>query len=622
MKRNILSLAVSAAILSGCGGGGASGGDTPAPRATPQPSQPTTPAFDISATVVGGTELRSFERFGFSITSNEELDAIQVTQLSGDPALFVTSTATSYKARLPVVYQPQTLSFQIVARSKDGDQDVEVIDVNVNPFDYDSIVLSDESAFSLKEGRTDYKTNDYAILEFPVYSVVERGSYSGKYCYPDPNFCEDNGPAVFLPLLSMATGDFNGDGNEDVAVSTTVYPQFYADGRGRIAVIYGNGDGTMDPNVQEFPAVTPYRIEVQDFNGDGIDDIWVPNGGFDELREDGTAVGMQHAPLFMAFGGKLGMTDASNMINDDYSVREPLTHTGCAGDFTGDGFPDAVGFDAAFINDGTGRLNLVNMREVFSGAGYGGNHTCHIDDLDGDGIGDLIMNTTPGQSVNTIQVMYSSDHPDWTQRQLVGYSFDIFGNDAESVPSGNDIIALDVDGDGDKDVVSAYTRGQPYYRGRKVKIFINRGEKNLVDETDTRFPNQFRAEGTQLEEDLGVGIGEGNLFAVDFNNDGCMDIYDTLAAPTDEWLGVEHYPGIARTLPILNSCEGTFSHMDTSVFPSGIAGHNEVVPLDVGIPVNLDNDGTLDLIVMTEVRGDVDNEIGARALYTVINTQQ
>ena len=72
--------------------------------------------------------------------------------------------------------------------------------------------------------------------------------------------------------ISVAVGDFNGDGKPDLAVANN-YSNTY--GTGTASVLLGNGDGTFQ-TPQNFAAGTsPESVGVGDFNGDGKPDLAV-----------------------------------------------------------------------------------------------------------------------------------------------------------------------------------------------------------------------------------------------------------------------------------------------------------------------------------------------------------
>jgi hypothetical protein len=88
----------------------------------------------------------------------------------------------------------------------------------------------------------------------------------------------NNGDGTFQPavkyavapgLVSLALGDFNGDGNADVAVISG----------SAVSVLLGNGDGTFR-NQLNYGGGTPTRLAVGDLNGDGKPDL-VTVGGVD-----------------------------------------------------------------------------------------------------------------------------------------------------------------------------------------------------------------------------------------------------------------------------------------------------------------------------------------------------
>src|SRR5207244_4194421 len=66
--------------------------------------------------------------------------------------------------------------------------------------------------------------------------------------------------------VSVAAGDFNGDGVPDLAVANNGEPTFGH--RGNVSVLVGNGDGTFRAPSTVVTANTPTAVVVGDFNGD------------------------------------------------------------------------------------------------------------------------------------------------------------------------------------------------------------------------------------------------------------------------------------------------------------------------------------------------------------------
>src|SRR5438128_1433983 len=97
--------------------------------------------------------------------------------------------------------------------------------------------------------------------------------------------------------ISVAVGDFNGDGVPDLAVANF--------GSNTVSVLLGNGDGTFRPAPTISMGSSPHWVAVGDFNRDGVPDLAVANFGSGTVsvllgNGDGT---FRPAATFAAGGG-------------------------------------------------------------------------------------------------------------------------------------------------------------------------------------------------------------------------------------------------------------------------------------------------------------------------------
>jgi FG-GAP-like repeat len=81
------------------------------------------------------------------------------------------------------------------------------------------------------------------------------------------------------PQISVAVGDFNGDGKPDLAVSHVVS----ADGSGTVSVLLGNGTGGFSSPTNFVVGTRPVSVVVSDFNGDSKKDLAIANYGSNDV---------------------------------------------------------------------------------------------------------------------------------------------------------------------------------------------------------------------------------------------------------------------------------------------------------------------------------------------------
>jgi len=171
--------------------------------------------------------------------------------------------------------------------------------------------------------------------------------------------------AAGINPYAMASGDFNGDGQRDVAVANS-------DASGTVSVLLGVGAGAFAPASSFAVDPFPRSVAVGDFNGDGADDLAVANYG-------GTTVSILIGTGTGGFGAATNVVAGSG------------PHAVAVGDFDGDGKADlAVAlFDgnslAILLGDGAGGFGPPTTVPSLRSTSLG------ISDFDQDGNSDIAL---------------------------------------------------------------------------------------------------------------------------------------------------------------------------------------------------------------------------------------
>jgi hypothetical protein len=183
--------------------------------------------------------------------------------------------------------------------------------------------------------------------------------------------------AVGSNPISVAVGDFNGDGKQDLAVANL--------SSANVSILLGDGAGGFSAASNFAVSFGPTAVAVGDFNGDGKQDL-------------AFAVGSNVMAILLGNGdGSFGAatTFGSNVNSDPEAIA--------VGDFNGDGKQDIAVANGAFGS------SIQNVVSIFLGDGAGGfaaattfpvgdnPRSVTVGDFNGDGKQDLaVANSTSG----------------------------------------------------------------------------------------------------------------------------------------------------------------------------------------------------------------------------------
>jgi uncharacterized protein (UPF0548 family) len=267
---------------------------------------------------------------------------------------------------------------------------------------------------------------------------------------------------------SVAVGDFNGDGKQDLAVANRGDPRVGGDA---VSVLLGNGDGTFQNAVNYAAGSAPFSVAVGDFNGDGKQDLAVANassGNVSVLLGSGkgtfqNAVNYSTglAPYSVAVGefngdGKQDLAvatflgDVSVLLgNGNGTFQNAVNYAAgvdirsvAVGDFNGDGKQDLVVANSNSANIsvllGNGDGSFASAVNYATGPGP---FSVAVGDFNGDGKQDLAVANS-----NSANVSVLLGNGDGTFQSAVNYNAN---NGPVSVAVG------DFNGDGKLDLATA-----------------------------------------------------------------------------------------------------------------------------------------------------------------------
>lgn len=415
--------------------------------------------------------------------------------------------------------------------------------------------------------------------------------------------CEDGDCRVFNGLA--AAGDLTGDGLPELVYLTGMMNSNWDQTKqpGRIIIM----TPTVKGKYEELPVTMAdgkplartyiVRGTIEDFNGDGIGDLFLTASGYDHPPYPG-----EQDVLLLS--SPEGLVDVSY---DNLPVENSFSHGVDAGDLDGDGDMDLIvitNFGAKRIepyvlwNDGSGKFAKAGLETIldeslalFMKKGLRDRSkyaTVRIADVDLDGHLDLILCASgddPQRAENYPGMRYSriafgDGTGKWTRDNTIELPTNRFGY--ATITSNANVLDYDMDGDNDLLMSLGVNHvGQAEgtaWGGQFLQLFRNDGNRTFVDVTDSAMHAQGY-DNVAVEYPTDTAI-------VDLDNDGDPDL---VVQTSDAILPWEREK---RTVKVaINNGEGQFGWADPS-------GGKDSTGRELAA-VDADGDGDIDLVGMS-----------------------
>lgn len=383
---------------------------------------------------------------------------------------------------------------------------------------------------------------------------------------------------------TVALGDFNGDGKQDIVTSNLNVNTVSI----RLGDGAGNFSGTTNVNVGSLP----YSVSVGDFNGDGKQDLVTANFNSNTLSirlGDGagnfsgsTEIPVATSPISITIGdfngdGKLDLATA-NFISANVSIRlgdgtgnfsgatevnvGASPYSVAMGDFNGDGKQDLA---TANAGSGTVSIRLGDGVGGFSGStevGVGSSpYSVAMGDFNGDNKQDI---ATANFFSNTVSIRLGDGAGSFSGTTEISV-----GNGPSSVAVG------DFNGDGKQDIIAANDGSN------NVSIRLGDGTGNFSGSTEVNagtnprsvIVGDFNGDGRQdaavanlNSDNVSIRLGVVNEINVQANNTNIVDGDITPSLTDFTHLGAVAVGGnLVRTFTVQNTGTGNLTLTDITL---------------------------------------------------------
>jgi len=494
----LVKIATITCFLTACGGGG---GSSKGPQSN-IPAPPVIPNISIEdVTVTEGNEGTTDAVFTVTL-DQATTNTVTVDYATSDDTAIA---GEDYVAASGTLTFDANITSQQITVLVNGD----TLYSDADPTEYFNIALSNASIGSISTSMALGKIENDDLSKVEAYKKLRRDYVSHVSALPD---------AWFDYMLDI---DLDADNDKDVIM----FASLFNDGTELNMVIFRNKEGAgFEQETTEYIAGSRGDHIVADFNGDGLEDLYWSDSGYDEL---GVKIFGAQERLFI-------QQDNGSLL-DVTSTHLPemilASHSTCSSDIDNDGdidiYAGGLGDPRILVNDGTGVFNESNdlLPLNLISAAWIQEHRhepgviadmmpsfswCEMSDFNKDGNVDLILGSN-----NNEETMFGNG-------ELIGQSHVLLINDgvgnmqytSNSIISSSEnttveMIAVDYDLDTCTDLATLNT---DYNNSTKLTIFKN--------DCQGSFDIDYEYEQTEIGGLQWVN----SLNAKDINGDGYTDI--------------------------------------------------------------------------------------------------
>ena len=393
-------------------------------------------------------------------------------------------------------------------------------------------------------------------------------------------------------IIPLGSGDFSGDG-----IPELVYAIQYWDLKkgSKIKPIFltsipGEGFSLFKPIMDVVPYTgAPRSSIINDFNGDGINDIFIADHGVDHEPYPGN----QNTLILSAPNGKF--IDATSSLPQIVDFSHGVT----SGDIDKDGDLDLFVTQAGaqfhvphyFLrNDGNGKFKKVPDGKIldrsYSYISEVSKHkrrnfyfTPGLEFIDNDDKLDLILLSGKMEGNENNKIVFGSNSG-FKKKDALELENGRFGNKS----LGYNYLLTDINKDGNKDIIILHSTKNRRATGTDLQVLIQEKNRQFVDKSNFYFPDITFDYGT-----WGMSL---NL--LDINNDKMKDLIITSYFGIEDRVQQKVGDQIKESIPkvFIRQVDGSFRALKNFLLTGG---KNFTV---CGIrPIDIDDDGIIEFVV-------------------------